>query len=602
MNSLADIRHLMNTNLFGPKTINLQKLKDASFQVPNFVAFSAKDLETITAQEIASQAIGKLPATRYAVRSSALSEDTAQESMAGQFKTVLDCSPEKLEQSIIIVLQDALEKLSSLSEFSIIIQEYIEPTVSGVVFTRNPNGNREMIVEWVEGVGEDLVSGKKTPHHTSFYRNQKNVVSNLKQLSVLKEKSIAIEELFNFPQDIEWAIKDNQIFFLQSRPITTINSDNEKMNVFLDKNLPQENFYYEKTEVSEVAPTPSTETLELLKRLYKKEGPVATAYKKIGVSFSDTDFLKIIGGQLYVDREAELKTILPSFSYLLGDDYAAKPAHIKRLLTSLKNQYYLSRASFSVQNLHSQITERLEKPGKDLFADYELIFTINLATELALQKLKTKLPQGLNIAAALNLQTGSSMLPPPIPPQNVVGNSLDLHDTFPFVPIIPKEPSGTSKQETPNKEIFEAQEYFRLREYGRWLAVLHLTPQRINEKSTTPVFPTPLPKTLTYKPKTQRTGPLGVSSGTATGVLVNETNVTQTSGKVILITSDLSPNLTKYLGKINGVISQNGGLLSHFAIIARENSLPVIVNVEKNTLVIGKETTVNGETGEITQK
>jgi len=589
----------MSTNLFGPKTLNLQKLKDAGFQVPNFVAFSAKVLETITAQEIASQATSKLPATRYAVRSSALSEDTVQKSMAGQFKTVLDCSPEKLEESTTTVLQDALEKLSSLSYFSLIIQEYIQADISGVVFTRNPNGNREMIIEWIEGVGEDLVSGKKKPERLVFYRNQQDIKDNFSELT---KKSIAIEKLFNFPQDIEWAIKDDQLFFLQSRPITTVNSNNEKMNVFLDENLPQENFYYEKTEVSEVAPTPSKETLGLLKRLYEKQGPVATAYKKIGVSFSDTDFLKIIGGQLYVDREAELKTILPSFSYLSSNDYTAKPVHIKGLLTSLKNQYYLSKASFSVHDLHQQITERLEKPGEDIFADYELIFTINLATELSLQKLKIKLPQGLNIAAALNLQTGSPILPPPIPPQNTVGNSLDLHDTSPFVPIVPKEPSGTNEQEVPNEEIFEAQEYFRLREYGRWLAVLHLTPHRINQKSTTEVFPTILPKTLTYKPKTQKTGPLGVSAGMATGVLVDETNITQTSGKVILMTSDLSPNLTKYLGKIAGVISQNGGLLSHFAIIARENSLPVIVNVESNTLVVGKETTINGETGEITQK
>jgi len=39
----------------------------------------------------------------------------------------------------------------------------------------------------------------------------------------------------------------------------------------------------------------------------------------------------------------------------------------------------------------------------------------------------------------------------------------------------------------------------------------------------------------------------------------------------------LSPNLTKYFDRISGIISNNRGLLSHLAIMAREKNIPAIV-------------------------
>lgn len=81
----------------------------------------------------------KFPKNLYAVRSSALTEDGNKSSMAGQFETKISVSTEGLETAIISVIHDAENKLTNLSLFSIIIQEYIELEFSGVCFTRNPN-------------------------------------------------------------------------------------------------------------------------------------------------------------------------------------------------------------------------------------------------------------------------------------------------------------------------------------------------------------------------------------------------------------------------------------------------------------------------------
>jgi len=45
---------------------------------------------------------------------------------------------------------------------------------------------------------------------------------NSSQLMQLHNLGLKLEELFNYPQDIEWAIEDNTLYALQSRPITTL--------------------------------------------------------------------------------------------------------------------------------------------------------------------------------------------------------------------------------------------------------------------------------------------------------------------------------------------------------------------------------------------
>jgi phosphohistidine swiveling domain-containing protein len=100
--------------------------------------------------------------------------------------------------------------------------------------------------------------------------------------------------------------------------------------------------------------------------------------------------------------------------------------------------------------------------------------------------------------------------------------------------------------------------------------------------------------------------PQGVSKGIAQGILVTREILDRDTEShndfpVILYTSLLSPDLTKYFDRIVGIVSESGGLLSHLAIVAREHHLPVVVNVtiREKGFTIGDEVSVDGETGNI---
>jgi len=45
---------------------------------------------------------------------------------------------------------------------------------------------------------------------------------NSSQLLQIHNLGLKLEALFNYPQDIEWAIENNTLYTLQSRPITTL--------------------------------------------------------------------------------------------------------------------------------------------------------------------------------------------------------------------------------------------------------------------------------------------------------------------------------------------------------------------------------------------
>lgn len=64
---------------------------------------------------------------------------------------------------------------------------------------------------------------------------------------------------------------------------------------------------------------------------------------------------------------------------------------------------------------------------------------------------------------------------------------------------------------------------------------------------------------------------LGVSSGKVIGILVDMHSIESSPRPRILFTEYLSPDLYQYFSQIDGIISKNGGLLSHLSILARES-------------------------------
>jgi len=207
-----------------------------------------------------------------AVRSSATAEDLAQASFAGQYDTYLNLT--SLDQilkgvkacwgSLWSERAQAYRRTNgpSPSEIAmgVLVQQQVPARVSGVLFTLNPTTGRErqMAVEAVWGLGEGLVSGQITPDHYVVDGWDERVVAHHiadKQVMAVPHKPGGVEEvavpeedrhrpcltdgqlieltrlgyqvqaIYGYPQDIEWALCDNQFYVLQSRPLTSFTFD-----------------------------------------------------------------------------------------------------------------------------------------------------------------------------------------------------------------------------------------------------------------------------------------------------------------------------------------------------------------------------------------
>ncbi len=591
--------------LLGAKSKNLRKLSEAGFLVPKFFAVSSEVLAKGDLVSLAEKIHADLACDSYAVRSSALVEDTADSAHAGEFKTLLDVSPLHIAKAMQELCDDAAKKLGSLKNFALLVQEFIEPEAAGVFFTQHPGGDRGWVLEYTLGRGDKVVGGELKPIHKQGYWGAYTPRVGLADFSQMLEQFKAIEALFGAPQDIEWCQCGGKTTILQARPITSGTLPD------VEKFLPKGPFFFEKTEISEVAPKPDAETLKLLETIYKKGGPVEAVYEKFGVHYQARDFLRLVAGELYIDKEAELKTLLPAYSFFKGKKVVQKPvlAHFVGFWLTMKNLYKLNRLPVGDYEMHFDLLKSRLAVPRAFSEDYELIFEINLISSCALAKLKPLLARNKGITLAELFASADALFPhlPHLkePPKNLVGNSLDLQDASTFQAETKVKSHGSALAwwkglSSLNRRILEkalqaALAYAKLREYARWLLVMHTNKIRPASKRKHAVPVLVLPKILSSFP-IETTGILQcVSAGKAHGKLVTLEQVKK-GEKGILLTKILSPNLVEFFPQVSGILSEEGGMLSHLAIMARENGIPVLVGVDLGTFKAGQQIELDATT------
>ncbi len=181
--------------------------------------------------------------TLYAVRSSGSKEDLADFSFAGQYQTFLNVKKEDIPSKIIAcyesmkgdVVQGYLRDNNidpSEMKMSVVGQEMVDADLSGICFTVDPvNGyDKEMLIEVSEGLGENIVSGKTAPEQYIYNwfnrkevrRRTSNKLLNPESVKIYGNVFANIQQFFGYPCDIEFAIKDEELFILQARGITKI--------------------------------------------------------------------------------------------------------------------------------------------------------------------------------------------------------------------------------------------------------------------------------------------------------------------------------------------------------------------------------------------
>ncbi len=178
---------------------------------------------------------------RVAVRSSASAEDSEAASYAGQQETFLNVEgAEEVRRRVIdcwasFFSERALfyrSKKGSLEDLrmAVVVQKMIDAEKAGVTFSIHPVTRRKdrMLIEAVFGLGEQVVSGEVTPDHYVVDRKGRKKKEDLNhggvlgddELVKLAELAMQLEVHYGKPQDIEWAIHGQNVYLLQSRPVT----------------------------------------------------------------------------------------------------------------------------------------------------------------------------------------------------------------------------------------------------------------------------------------------------------------------------------------------------------------------------------------------
>ena len=183
------------------------------------------------------------------VRSSAVGEDSDSHSFAGQLDSiVVNNNIANIEKAIYECWDGlnndrvkAYEKFSGirLEQMGVVIQEFLDADYAGVTFTQSPINPDFAYTEYVKGAGEQLVSGKTTPKNFSFKKElaiADEIPFNARKLA---KYSYKLQEEFNCHLDIEWVAKDDEIYFVQARPITVkATSKVHWTNTNLNENYP----------------------------------------------------------------------------------------------------------------------------------------------------------------------------------------------------------------------------------------------------------------------------------------------------------------------------------------------------------------------------
>ena len=267
------------TNNVGGKAESLSRLIQLRMNVPNFFVIPSNvfleyiqlnDLETkifnlindknyleikriINEIELSkdfienvNRAVTTLGTKMVSVRSSATNEDGLIQSYAGQYASFLFVNNLDIATNIkkcwaSYFNQNAIEyndgKLSLKNQgMAVIVQSMIDADISGVAFSKNPaTGDDCCLIEAAHGTGESIVSGLLTPNKIEVDNNTseiKNLSSNekhkkgilsLKQIHEIHSNVCLIREEYGLEVDTEWCYdKNGKLYFLQARPITSI--------------------------------------------------------------------------------------------------------------------------------------------------------------------------------------------------------------------------------------------------------------------------------------------------------------------------------------------------------------------------------------------
>ena len=273
MKAVVGLEEAHDTGQYGSKAVGLGDAARGGLPIPPGFALSGDIVEAVAADEETSIAevlttVAPLSGP-FAVRSSAVDEDGADASFAGQHMTLLNVpSTRELTAALKEIWWSANSDsaityrqrvgLFTRPSIAVVVQSLLDPESAGVMFTRNPiNGADERLIEASWGLGETVVAGRVIPDTYRVARSgqvlerapgykkirvrslpdggtvEEEVAAELveslclddEQLGALSRLAARCEEVYGPGRDIEWAIAGGQLYLLQCRAVTRVGGD-----------------------------------------------------------------------------------------------------------------------------------------------------------------------------------------------------------------------------------------------------------------------------------------------------------------------------------------------------------------------------------------
>ncbi len=180
------------------------------------------------------------------IRSSAAEEDSARHSFAGMHESYVNIlGMEEILEHIRLVwaslwsdrallYRQELNLTPDESGIAVLVQQWIDSHISGVAFEQDPTSPDRAIIEAVPGQNQALVDGSIEPHRWFLDNRDGRILSSVpddsrllspNQLSRIYAVTQHCSRLFGSPQDVEWTFFQDTLYILQSRPITTLETE-----------------------------------------------------------------------------------------------------------------------------------------------------------------------------------------------------------------------------------------------------------------------------------------------------------------------------------------------------------------------------------------
>ena len=268
MRTIVPLAKARDHSVFGSKAVGLGEAARNGLPIPPGFALAGPIVEAVAAEE--QRAIRKLAKSigslrgPLAVRSSAVDEDSAAASFAGQHLTLLNVpSPDAVPSALREIWWSANSDsaisyrqrvgLFTRPSVGVVVQELLEADVAGVMFTRDPvSGADERVIEASWGLGEVVVAGRVIPDRFRLTRSgdvlertagvkkvairnaldggtlEEEVAPELVeklclddgQLRQLNDLATRCEDVYGPARDVEWAFAGGELYLLQCRAVT----------------------------------------------------------------------------------------------------------------------------------------------------------------------------------------------------------------------------------------------------------------------------------------------------------------------------------------------------------------------------------------------